>query len=131
MGHAWAYLPDMAETLARLLAEEPRLARFECFHFGGHWLERGGEMAEAVRRVTGDARLPIKPFPWLLVQGLAPFNETFRGLSEMRYLWRVPFRLDNARLLAFLGAEPHTPLDEAVQASLAGFGRPSVGGPET
>ena len=40
----------------------------------------------------------------------------------MRYLWREPLRLDNARLVAFLGAEPHTPLDEAVRETLEGLG---------
>ena len=38
-----------------------------------------------------------------------------RELLEMRYLWEQPLRLDNARLLDTLGAEPHTPLDTAVE----------------
>jgi nucleoside-diphosphate-sugar epimerase len=40
----------------------------------------------------------------------------------MRYLWREPLRLDNARLVAALGKEPHTPLDEAVRRTLVGLG---------
>jgi nucleoside-diphosphate-sugar epimerase len=40
----------------------------------------------------------------------------------MRYLWRHPLRLDNRRLVAVLGAEPHTPLDEAVERTLEGLG---------
>ncbi|MNJ78647.1 hypothetical protein D3C77_764500 [compost metagenome] len=40
----------------------------------------------------------------------------------MRYLWRAPIRMDNSRLKAVLGHEPHTPLDEAVQAALEGMG---------
>jgi len=43
-------------------------------------------------------------------------------MREMRYLWRTPVRLDNARLIAVLGHEPHTPLDEAVFATLVGQG---------
>lgn len=54
--------------------------------------------------------------------GLAPFNVTMRELGEMRYLWERAVRLDNAKLVAVLGAEPHTPLDEAVRATLAGLG---------
>ena len=46
----------------------------------------------------------------------------FRELREMRYLWREPVRMDNARLLAALGREPHTPLDEALEATLVGLG---------
>ena len=40
----------------------------------------------------------------------------------MRYLWRNPLRMDNARLVLVLGREPHTPLDEAVEATLGGLG---------
>jgi hypothetical protein len=46
----------------------------------------------------------------------------FREMGEMRYLWQQPFRLDNRKLLRFLGSETHTPLDTAVRASLAGLG---------
>jgi nucleoside-diphosphate-sugar epimerase len=45
----------------------------------------------------------------------------------MRYLWREPLRLDNAKLVAVLGEEPHTPLDRAVRDTLRGLGcRPAV-----
>ena len=40
----------------------------------------------------------------------------------MRYLWRTPVGMDNAKLVAFLGREPHTPLEEAVEAALEGMG---------
>jgi len=40
----------------------------------------------------------------------------------MRYLWRQPVRMDNSRLRAVLGEEPHTPLDDAVAQSLRGLG---------
>jgi nucleoside-diphosphate-sugar epimerase len=46
----------------------------------------------------------------------------FREMLEMRYLWREPLRMDNSRLIAFLGHEPHTPLDEAVSEALRGLG---------
>jgi nucleoside-diphosphate-sugar epimerase len=52
----------------------------------------------------------------------SPFVVTFREMLEMRYLWREPLRMDNARLTAVLGREPHTPLDEAVEATLIGLG---------
>jgi nucleoside-diphosphate-sugar epimerase len=52
----------------------------------------------------------------------APFNETLRELWEMRYLWQQAVRLDNARLVAVLGSEPHTPLDVAVERTLEGLG---------
>ena len=36
----------------------------------------------------------------------------------MRYLWQTPHALADDKLIALLGAEPHTPLAQAVQASL-------------
>jgi hypothetical protein len=42
--------------------------------------------------------------------------------SVMTPLWREPVRLDNRKLLAFIGAEPRTPLDEAVAKTLSGLG---------
>jgi hypothetical protein len=45
----------------------------------------------------------------------------------MRYLWSTPVKLDSRKLVAFLGEEPHTPLDRA--ETLAGLGclhRPGV-----
>ena len=122
VGHAFAYMPDLAETMARLVDREDDLADFETFHFAGHWLARGDEMARSIRRVTGNATLPILPFPYPLIWALAPFNETFRELLEMRYLWRRPIGLDSAKLVRFLGAEPHTPLDRAMIATLADMG---------
>lgn len=122
IGHAWAFLPDLAETMVRLVERAETLARFDVFHFNGHWTEPGVEIAQAVRRVTGRPNLPILPVPWPLVALLAPFVETVREMLEMRYLWRTPLRLDNAKLVAALGAEPHTPLDQAVRVSLEGLG---------
>jgi nucleoside-diphosphate-sugar epimerase len=122
VGHAWAYLPDLARTLARLLERESELQPFEVFHFGGHWFARGVELAEATRRVAGVPRAPIRRFPWFLIYLLAPFVETFREMLEMRYLWSTPMQLDNRKLVAFLGEEPHTPLDTALRETLSGLG---------
>ncbi|MGA0602338.1 NAD-dependent epimerase/dehydratase family protein [Caulobacter sp. KR2-114] len=122
VAHAFAYLPDLAETTARLLEREVDLAPFEVFHARGHVLGGAQGLAESVRRVTGQPRLPITAFPYPLIYALAPFVELFRELIEMRYLWRKPIALSNAKLVAFLGEEPHTPLDAAVRATLSDMG---------
>ena len=122
IGHAWAYLPDLAQTIARLLDREADLADFETFHFAGHWLARSDELAAAIRRVSGRPDLPVKPFPYPAIWALSPFVETFRELLEMRYLWRRPIGLDGAKLAAFLGNVPATPLDVAIRATLADMG---------
>ncbi|MEW9571246.1 NAD(P)H-binding protein [Rhodanobacter sp. Si-c] len=119
--HAWAYLPDVGETVARLLEREGELERFARFHFAGHLMDDTALLA-AVRRTTGNATLPLRAFPWWLTWLAAPFVVMLRELREMRYLWSEPLQLDNRRLLVWLGEEPHTPLDQAVEATLRSFG---------
>jgi nucleoside-diphosphate-sugar epimerase len=122
VGHAYAYLPDLAETLARLLDRDTALADFESFHFAGHWLARNEELVAAVRRAARDPAIPTKPFPYALIYALSPFVEMFRELLEMRYLWENPIGLDDAKLRAFLGEIPRTPFDIALRESLADMG---------
>jgi nucleoside-diphosphate-sugar epimerase len=121
IGHAWAYLPDVGETIARLLDREHELADFDVFHFGGYWLD-GHAMAEVVRRAAGNPRMTLRSFPWWLTALLAPFSETMRELRKMRYLWRCPVQLDDDKLVAFLGSKPYTPIEEAVRTTLQGIG---------
>ena len=120
--HAWAYLPDLAATIVALLQREAELKPFDVFHFKGHSFERGVAFAEATRAAAGAPNLPIRRFPWFAIYLLAPFIETFREMLEMRYLWKTSLLLDNHKLVAFLGAEPHTPVDQALRATLSGLG---------
>lgn len=119
--HSWAYLPDVGEATARLLEMEDLLAPFAVFHLRGHSIT-GRQMVEAIARAVDAERLPTRTIPWPVIGALAPFNETLREMMEMRYLWRAPLDLDNRRLVSLLGEEPHTPLDVAVKAALAGVG---------
>lgn len=118
VGHAWAYLPDYGETVARLVEREADLGVFETFHFAGHWFGDGRELAEQVRLAAGVPEAPIRTFPWPVLYALSPFVRLFRELLEMKYLWEVPVRLDNAKLVALLGEEPHTPVSLALQRTL-------------
>ncbi|QNK02451.1 NAD-dependent epimerase/dehydratase family protein [Dyella telluris] len=121
LGHSWAYLPDVGEALARLLDRETELARFERFHFGGHWLD-GHAMLAAMRRASGNDAIKAGRFPWWLAQLASPFHVTMRELCKMRYLWREPMQLDDSKLRAFLGNDLYTPVDDAVRAALLGAG---------
>ncbi|MBR8131816.1 NAD-dependent epimerase/dehydratase family protein [Burkholderia ambifaria] len=124
VGHQWAYVPDVARTMVELIERRDTLEPFARFHLGGHWDADGTQMAQAVRRVAQrHGMLPtVRRFPWWLVWVAAPFVTTMREMIEMRYLWREPLRMDNARVTAVLGREPVTPLDTAVEAALAGLG---------
>ncbi len=132
VGHQWAYLPDVARTMLALIRRRAALAPFASFHMRGHWDADGMQMVEAIRvavqRATGRRPGTLR-FPWWLVMLASPFVTLLREMREMRYLWQRPLRMDNAALRAQLGEEPHTPLDAAVAATLAGIGcLPAEGG---
>jgi nucleoside-diphosphate-sugar epimerase len=120
VGHAWAYLPDVAETMVRVIERGDKLAPFDTFHMEGHWFEPGSDIVAAVRRVL-DRDVPLRRLPWWAIRLAAPVVPLFREMAEMRYLWKIPIRLDNAKLHGFIGPEPHTPVDEAIRATLAGL----------
>jgi nucleoside-diphosphate-sugar epimerase len=125
VGHQWAYLPDVAQTIVELLERRERLEAFATFHMSGHWDADGTQLANTIREVVARRGGPvpqIRKFPWWLVRLATPFITTLRELMEMRYLWRQPVHLCNAHLVATLGREPHTPLDQAVEATLSGLG---------
>ncbi|MBW8742763.1 MAG: NAD(P)H-binding protein [Sphingomonas sp.] len=103
VGHAWAYLPDVGETFARLLDIEATLPRF-------------------VARAAGKPDLKPSGLPWMLLPLAAPFSTTLRELIEMKPFWRHPVRLDNHALIEAIGDEPHTPLDTALADTLRALG---------
>lgn len=125
VGHQWSYLPDVAKTMVQLIEREDTLEPFDSFHMAGHWDEDGTRMVNAIRRVAagamGGAEPKVRAFPWWAVRLASPFVPLFREMKEMRYLWEQPIQMDNRRLLAVLGSEPHTPLEEAVRATLLGL----------
>ena len=124
VGHQWSYLPDVARTMVRLLERGSELEPFATFHMAGHWDADGTQMTRAIQRVV-QAKSGVEPrisrFPWWLVTLVSPFVTTFRELREMRYLWEHPVRMSNARLTATIGAEPFTPMDAAIEATLRGL----------
>lgn len=121
IGHSWAYLPDLAETFARLLElPEGVLAQTERLQFRGFWDHEGQEMPRLIRTASGKPDLPERAFPWWLMRLAAPFARFPRELVEVEPFWRHPMQMDNRRLLALLGNEPATPTADAVRQSLAG-----------
>lgn len=125
VGHEWSYLPDVARTIVELLDKSAALEPFASFHMAGHWDPDGTRLTDSIRRVVA-RRTGLQPkvtaFPWWMLRLAAPFVVTFKEMQEMRYLWRNPLRMDNSRLLAVLGYEPHTPLDVAVETTLQALG---------
>ena len=125
VGHQWSYVPDVARTMVQLLTQRERLEPFASFHMSGHWDADGTQLAASIQRIVTrrSGRVPTtRRFSWWMVRLASPFVTTLRELLEMRYLWRQPVRMSNSRLVAVLGQEPHTPLDEAIEATLVGLG---------
>lgn len=121
IGHQWAYLPDVAETMVRLV-EKDGLEDFATFHMEGHWDADGTRMTDAIRGALGTPAVPVKAMPWWFMRLASPFVPLLRELSEMKYLWEHPVRLANAKLEAAIGPEPRTRLDEAVTETLQAIG---------
>jgi len=117
VGHSWAYLPDLGETIA-LLLDRGAQTPFERYHFSGTYDATGDEMVDAIRTAAGKRDLKVRPFPWWIIILLSPFVTLFREMRELRYLWRYSTRLDNDELVAALGHEPRTPLVDAVRKTL-------------
>jgi len=121
VGHGWAYLPDLAEAMARLL-EHPGLRRFERVGFEGYWDADGLGLPRLVAEALGRERLPQGRFPWWLMRLMAPFGGFPREAVDILPYWRHGVRIDNARLVELLGAEPRTPAVQAMRSTLQGLG---------
>jgi nucleoside-diphosphate-sugar epimerase len=118
--HEWAYLPDYAQALVRLIEARDRLAPFAAFGFAGHAVT-GREFAAAIARACRrDFKIGFMPWRLLKLMGFAV--PVFRELSEISYLWSVPHAIDGAALASVIGDIPHTPLDQAVAAALGALG---------
>ncbi|CDN92474.1 NAD(P)H-binding protein [Agrobacterium tumefaciens] len=120
-GHQWAYLPDVAETIGRLLDRAEELSTFAVYHMEGFWDFDGLQLTGAIERAVGH---PVKRrrLSWLGIKLAAPFVPLFREVLEMQYLWQMPIRMSNRKLTDFLGTEPKTPIDIAVSTTLASLG---------
>jgi len=125
VAHAWAYLPDLANTFASLAAIRANLGAFERFHFAGHFVtpeEMGAAIANA-------APIPVtvSRFSWMLLRVFGLVDPLMREIGKMHYLWRNPMQLRDERLEALLGPDIGTPFQEAVAATVVPFFQPAPG----
>jgi nucleoside-diphosphate-sugar epimerase len=123
--HAWAYLPDLARTFVLLAQARGELSAHQSFHFPGYAV-RGEELVAAITRaahrrgVLAEGRVAaVKGMPWTLVRIAGVFNPMLRELARMSYLWRQPHRLIGTKLQSVIGKIPMTPLDTALEETLA------------
>ncbi len=111
--HAWAYLPDMAETIVRLAEIEDRLSAYEVFHFESQNLT-ARQLREAARVAVG-RKMALSRLPRLVFPLMGLFDPMMKATIEMLYLWDVPHALKDDRLAQVIGPVPHTPLVEALK----------------
>ncbi len=118
IAHAWAYLPDLAQTFVRVAERRAVLHGHHRLNFAGHTLT-GDEFKAAIETLTGHT-LRTANLPWWLIRLAAPVMPMWRELLAMRYLWERPHALDDAALRALIGTAPRTPLAQALRATLVG-----------
>jgi nucleoside-diphosphate-sugar epimerase len=118
--HPWAYLPDLAATMVLLAERRASFSPFETFGFPGHAVT-GGQLIAAIETAT-NSTFNIRPMSWWMIKSFGKLLAIGRELAELEYLWRVPHRISGAKLRAAVGDLPHTPLPDAVAASLRALG---------
>jgi nucleoside-diphosphate-sugar epimerase len=118
--HPWAYLPDLAETMVRLAEKRASFDRFETFGFPGH-AATGSQLIAAIEAAT-NSKFNVRPMSWWMIKTFGQLLALGRELAELDYLWRVPHRISGEKLKAAIGEIPHTPLTDAVAASLRALG---------
>ena len=92
VGHQWAYLPDVAETMVRLLEKSDALEAYAVFHMTGHWDADGTEMIDAIRRTAGNASIKVAAMPWGLMRLLAPVVRCFGSLRKCAICGAYPLK---------------------------------------
>jgi nucleoside-diphosphate-sugar epimerase len=126
--HAWAYLPDLAQTFVRVAERRLQLPAFATLHFQGHtlsgrdWVSTLQSTARAMGWLASNQKLAVKQVPWWLLRLLGLASPMVASVCRMRYLWSRPHALDNRRLQALIGEEPHTPTAQAVEQALRELG---------
>lgn len=125
---AWAYVPDLARAFVAVAHQRAGLRAFEVLHFAGHsltgqdWLSALTPVARTQRWVSAASPLKFKQLPWFVIRMGALVVPTWAALLSLRYLWQTAHALDNTQLVSLIGAEPHTPLDQALTAALRQLG---------
>ncbi|MDH5548203.1 MAG: sugar nucleotide-binding protein [Gammaproteobacteria bacterium] len=111
--HTWAYVPDLAHTIAALVDKSDALETFNVFHYKGYRASIN-DMAEAITLATG-LLVKVTGYPWWLMKVFSYFSVMFRGVMEMSYLWREEVSLCDDKLRDSLGFAPTTtPLVQAL-----------------
>jgi nucleoside-diphosphate-sugar epimerase len=118
--HEWAYLPDVAQAMVKLVERREQLAPFATLGFAGRAVTGREFLAAISRACRRDFKIDF--VPWRLLEMMGVVVPVFRELSDISYLWSTPHAIDGTQLAEIIGDIPRTPLDQAIVASLATLG---------
>jgi nucleoside-diphosphate-sugar epimerase len=116
VSHAWAYVPDLAETFVNVAEARSRLAQFERIHFAGHTVTTQ-TMIDAISKLT-QRSYKVGTLPWPIIRTFSFAVPMWRQIAELAYLWQRPHQLISAPEHLSLTAT-QTPFDDAVRQSVA------------
>lgn len=113
--HAFAYLPDFAQSFVRIADIRQSLPTYAALNFEGHTLT-GEQMKQAAEQIAGK---PLKSgkVPWPLLRVIALFSPLLKAVVEMSYLWRTPHSLDGQNLARLIDV-PHTQINDALKQTI-------------
>ena len=113
--HQFAYVPDVAATIVRLLQHDGGWGK--AWNLGGVATTSLREMTEAIFAAAGRAPSYSVPPAWKL-RIVAMLNPYVREMREMQYLLERPLLLDDSRLHGLLGGLEKTSYAEGIRGTL-------------
>ncbi|MGH1412333.1 MAG: epimerase [Pelagimonas sp.] len=117
--HAWAYLPDMARAAVALCDKRAELSDFADIPFPGYTLT-AQDLAQHCAK-TLDRDVKVRKMTWLPIQVAKIVWPMAKHLLEMRYLWKMPHRMDGGLFNSLLPDFTPTPPETALRHALAPF----------
>jgi nucleoside-diphosphate-sugar epimerase len=116
--HSVSYLPDLARAFVVLGTRAE--ADGQVWHMPVCATVTGRELIEAAARAAG-----VQPRPAVLKESTVTFYgifvPTFREYPELAYQWEAPFVSDSGKFQRAFGPLASTPLDEALEATVAWY----------
>jgi hypothetical protein len=111
---SWAYLPDVAATLATLGTDERALGR--AWHVPSNPPRSQREALGDLAGVVGVHPVPVSGIPWPVLRAVGVVVPMMREVVAVRHQFDQTFVIDARETTDFFGLEP-TPWDEALAAT--------------
>ncbi len=121
--HQWAFVPDLARAVAELLLRPHKLDSFAVLNFQGHVAKPQESFLRLIAERAGRGTLTIKTVPWWAVGLGGVFSPEMREIKELRYLFDSAVILNGSRLKKLLPELAETPLELAIDETIAAYRR--------